>query len=154
MFFLKKKPILCAVANGRFIPIENVQDDVFSSKMLGEGFGISQHDGKIVAPIDGKITNIFPTKHAITITTEQGASVLVHMGIDTVDLKGEGFELFVSENEYVQTGDCLAKVDNQFLTEKGKDTTIITVVPEIKSVKIVNSKEMVTPKDKILVIES
>lgn len=153
MFFLKKKPTLYAVANGEFIPLEEVQDDVFSSKMVGEGFAIGQHNGEIVAPIDGKITNIFPTKHAITITTDQGASVLIHMGIDTVNLKGEGFELFVSENEYVQKGDRLAKMDNQLLTERGKDTTVITVVPEIKSVKIVNSKKMVTSKDKILVVE-
>ena len=85
------KNILKSVANGRVLPLEAVQDEVFSSKMMGEGFAIAQHDGHVYAPIEGIVESIFPTLHAITIECKSGEKLLIHMGLDTVELKGLPF---------------------------------------------------------------
>ncbi|KAF1302351.1 PTS transporter subunit IIBC [Enterococcus sp. JM9B] len=114
-----------SVATGNVFPITAVNDPVFSQKMMGDGFGVEPENGKIVAPVNGSITSIFPTKHALGILTESGLEVLVHMGIDTVDLKGAPFELKVSEGQTVAAGDLLAEVALDKITQAGKQTTMI-----------------------------
>lgn len=116
-----------APANGELIPIDQVQDDVFSQKMMGEGFAVVPANGEIASPVSGTIVSVFPTKHAIGIKTEDGIEVLLHMGIDTVDLGGATFEINVSEGEKVQAGKVVATADLAKIKEAGKLTTMIVV---------------------------
>lgn len=116
-----------APANGELIPIDQVQDEVFSQKMMGEGFAVVPENGEIAAPITGTIVSVFPTKHAIGIKTEDGIEVLLHMGIDTVDLGGEAFEIKVHEGEKVKAGKVVAIADLAKIQEADKMTTMIVV---------------------------
>ncbi|WNB93227.1 glucose-specific PTS transporter subunit IIBC [Bacillus sp. NEB1478] len=102
---------------GKLLPITEVPDQVFSGKMMGDGFAIEPADGLVVSPVNGKIINVFPTKHAIGIESDSGKEILIHFGIDTVKLKGEGFETFVSEGDKVEAGQKLLKVDLSFVKE-------------------------------------
>lgn len=113
-------------AQGRLLPIAEVSDPVFSEKMMGDGFAIELKDGTIVSPVSGKVLNIFPTKHAIGIQADTGLELLIHVGIDTVALKGKGFELFVQEGEKIEQGQKLLKVDVNYV--KKHATSIITPV--------------------------
>lgn len=100
---------------------------MFSTKALGDGFAVEPVDGTIVAPIDGTVMSIFPTKHAISLKTKQGLEVLVHIGIDTVELNGSGFTIKVEEGEKVTAETVLAEVDFNFLESKGKDTDVMVI---------------------------
>ncbi|MBU5365171.1 PTS transporter subunit IIBC [Enterococcus devriesei] len=116
-----------APANGELIPIDRVQDEVFSQKMMGEGFAVIPENGEIASPVAGTIVSIFPTKHAIGIKTDDGIEVLLHMGIDTVDLGGEAFEIKVREGEKVKAGKIVATADLAKIQASGKKTTMIVV---------------------------
>lgn len=105
-------------AKGELKPITEVPDQVFSGKMMGDGFAILPLKGIIASPVDGKIVNVFPTKHALGIMSDTGREILIHVGIDTVNLKGEGFETLVNEGDQVTAGQPLLKVDLEFLKEK------------------------------------
>lgn len=152
MKLFKRKQQLSAVATGQLIPLEEVKDEVFASKMLGEGFAITNHDGQIFAPCDGTITGIFPTKHAITLATAKGDAVLVHMGIDTVDLKGAPFEIHVVEQQQVQAGSLLAEMDLAQLTAAQKDATVIVVLPENQTATLLKQHVAVIPQDRVLTL--
>lgn len=117
-----------SVAQGEIIPIVDVVDDVFSQKILGDGFAIIPSNDQVYSPIKGKITSIFPTKHAIGIQNEQGIDILIHIGIDTVELKGEPFNLFVKEGEYVDKHTLLANVNLSLLKEKNKQSDILVII--------------------------
>ncbi|MCF1628031.1 N-acetylglucosamine-specific PTS transporter subunit IIBC [Tetragenococcus koreensis] len=116
-----------AAANGSVIPMTEVSDDVFSQKMMGDGYAVLPNNGEIFAPVAGKITNIFPTKHALGIETAAGVEVLLHMGIDTVTLKGEPFNLYVTENQKIARGQLLAKIDLEAIEKADRKTDIIVV---------------------------
>ncbi|MDE3840789.1 PTS glucose transporter subunit IICBA [Bacillus methanolicus] len=107
---------------GEIKPITDVPDAVFSGKMMGDGFAIVPAEGTVVSPVDGKIVNFFPTKHAIGLLSDSGREILIHFGIDTVNLKGEGFEALVSENDRVQKGQPLLKVDLEHVKNNAKST--------------------------------
>lgn len=96
---------------GEIHPITDVPDQVFSGKMMGDGFAILPTEGIVVSPVRGKILNVFPTKHAIGLQSDGGKEILIHFGIDTVSLKGEGFTSFVSEGDRVEPGQKLLEVD-------------------------------------------
>ena len=91
-----------APIKGNLIPLSEVSDDVFSQKMLGDGFAVKPTGQEVVAPVSGTITTLFPTKHAIVIKTAEGLEVLIHLGIDTVELKGEPFKLFAEQGDSVR----------------------------------------------------
>lgn len=114
-----------AVANGEVVSIDKVDDPVFSSKAMGDGFGVEPTDGTVVSPVSGRITSVFPTKHAIGIETDGGVEVLVHMGLDTVELDGVGFEVFVKEGDVVDYGSKLAQMDLNVIRENGKGVTVV-----------------------------
>lgn len=116
-----------AVANGQVVPITDVSDKVFSQKMMGDGFAVLPTTGEIFAPVAGTILNIFPTKHAMGIQTTSGVEVLLHMGIDTVSLKGEPFELYVEDGQQVARGQLIAKVDLEMIQAAGRHTDMIVV---------------------------
>ncbi|AGK52090.1 glucose-specific PTS transporter subunit IIBC [Bacillus sp. 1NLA3E] len=111
---------------GEIKPITEVPDAVFSGKMMGDGFAIVPTEGMIVSPVDGKIVNLFPTKHALGILSDSGREILIHVGIDTVNLKGQGFETLVSENDRVVKGQPLLKVDLDFIKQNAP--SIITPI--------------------------
>ncbi|MFS1068113.1 PTS transporter subunit IIBC [Enterococcus casseliflavus] len=119
---------LAAVATGEVMPITSVKDQVFAEKMMGDGYGVRPEQTTVVAPICGKVTNIFPTKHAIGLLSDEGIEVLVHMGLDTVDLNGAPFTVAVTEGQQVAVGDKLAEMDLAAVSAAGKDTTIVVVL--------------------------
>lgn len=125
-----------AAASGKVIPLEAVKDDVFSKKMMGEGFAIEPTDGTVVSPVNGKIVTVFPTMHAIGIRSDLGKEIIVHMGLDTVELKGEGFEVCVKAGDDVQAGDRLAKFDREFVEGKGLSTVIPVVMANVQGKKV------------------
>lgn len=116
-----------AIAKGALIPITEVSDAVFSEKMMGDGFAVIPATDEIFAPVAGTITTIFPTKHAVGILTASGVEVLLHMGVDTVSLKGAPFTLYVTEGQTVSRGQLIANVDLAALETAGKGTDMIVV---------------------------
>jgi glucose-specific phosphotransferase system IIBC component len=111
-----------APLKGELVAITEVPDQVFAEKMMGDGFAIIPTEGMVVSPVDGKIVNLFPTKHAIGILSDGGIEILIHVGIDTVNLKGQGFETLVSENARVEKGQPLLKFDLDYIKEHAKST--------------------------------
>ncbi|WP_235864146.1 glucose-specific PTS transporter subunit IIBC [Sutcliffiella halmapala] len=111
---------------GEIKPLDDVPDQVFSSKMMGDGFAILPSEGIVVSPVDGEIVNLFPTKHAIGIQSNSGREILIHVGIDTVNLKGEGFESLVSQGDKVTKGQELLRFDIKFIEENAP--SIITPI--------------------------
>lgn len=107
---------------GQIKPISEVPDLVFAEKMMGDGFAIVPEEGIVVSPVDGKIVNLFPTQHAIGILSDSGREILIHVGLDTVNLKGQGFETLVSENATVTKGQHLLKFDIAYMKEHAKST--------------------------------
>ena len=128
-----------SVADGEVINIEDVKDPVFSQKMMGEGFAVEPENGHIVSPVAGKVTSVFPTKHALGLVTDNGLEVLVHIGLDTVSLEGKPFEVKVTEGQTVAAGDLLVEADLDAIREAGRETSTIVVFTNadaIKSVKV------------------
>ena len=128
-----------SVADGEVINIEDVKDPVFSQKMMGDGFAVEPENGHIVSPVAGKVTSVFPTKHALGLVTDNGLEVLVHIGLDTVSLEGKPFEVKVSEGQTVAAGDLLVEADLDAIREAGRETSTVVVFTNadaIKSVKV------------------
>ncbi|WP_088103221.1 glucose-specific PTS transporter subunit IIBC [Halalkalibacter urbisdiaboli] len=107
---------------GELLPLSQVPDQVFSTKMMGDGFAIEPTNGIVLSPVAGTIVNLFPTKHALGIETDNGKEILIHVGIDTVHLKGEGFESFVEQGDKVEQGQELLRFDLDFIKENAKAT--------------------------------
>lgn len=112
---------------GEIIPITEVPDQVFSQKMMGDGFGIVPSKGTVVSPVDGEIMNVFPTKHAIGIKSKQGHEILIHIGLDTVNLKGEGFKVLVKEGQQVTKGQEILNFNLEFI-KKSVPSAITPVI--------------------------
>ncbi|TQS76455.1 PTS trehalose transporter subunit IIBC [Ornithinibacillus gellani] len=108
--------------NGKVIPLESVPDPTFAEKMMGEGIAIEPSDGKVVSPVNGKVIQVFPTKHAIGLQTEAGVEILIHIGLETVALNGEGFETHISEGDEVSVGDPLVTFDMDYISKHAAST--------------------------------
>ncbi|WP_077324351.1 PTS system trehalose-specific EIIBC component [Virgibacillus siamensis] len=117
-----------APLNGLISPLEDVPDPTFSQKMMGDGIAIEPTDGNVVAPLDGEIVQIFPTKHAVGILSNAGTEVLIHIGLDTVNLDGEGFEAHVKQGDKVKAGDLLVTFDLEFVREKAAGVTTPVII--------------------------
>lgn len=127
----KEEPVssLKAFVSGKVIPITEVNDQVFSSKALGEGVAIQPVSQVVTAPCDGVISMIAEdSNHAIGMTLNNGAEILLHIGLDTVSLNGEGFHVLVKANDKVKQGDRLLEFDKDFIESKGFETTCILIV--------------------------
>ncbi|WHZ05183.1 PTS glucose transporter subunit IIA [Neobacillus sp. YX16] len=111
---------------GEIVPLDVVPDPVFSQKMIGDGFAINPTNGSVVSPVDGEVISVFPTKHAVSIKSNGGREILIHVGLETVGLNGEGFTAFVSDGQNVQKGQKLLEADFQSI--KDKVPSIITPV--------------------------
>ena len=129
-----KEVSLTSIANGVAHTLEEVSDPVFQEKMMGDGYFIDPSDGHIYSPVDGTITTVFPTKHAIGITTTNGLDVLIHMGIDTVNLDGKPFDVKVTQGQKVKQGDLLARVDLEQIKEAKKETSMIVVLTNMDDI--------------------
>ena len=118
-----------APVTGKLQKLEDVKDDVFSKKMLGDGFAIDPSNGKIVAPVDGTIDSVMDTKHAITLKTNKGhLDVLMHLGLDTVELKGKPFIINVKPGDKVKAGTQIGSMDIKAIKEAGKEPVVLTII--------------------------
>lgn len=125
--FKKKKKVLLAPVSGKSISIENVEDDTFSKKIMGDGIAFIPSNGVLVSPCDGTISMIMEeSKHAIGINSKDGVQLLLHVGLDTVNLKGQGFELMTSVGQNVKAGDELIHFNKEFI--EGQDISVTTIL--------------------------
>ncbi|MFV8829422.1 PTS sugar transporter subunit IIA [Alkalihalobacterium sp. APHAB7] len=153
----KKKEIpteeaLHSPMNGTYVKVEDVPDPTFAQKMIGDGFAVEPSNGEVVSPVEGEIIQVFPTKHAIGIRSLSGAEVLIHIGIETVNMKGEGFEVFVKEGDKVQVGTKLVEFSLDLIKEKAASTItpiVITNADQLQSMKLEQVSEVVAGKTPI-----
>jgi glucose-specific phosphotransferase system IIA component len=125
--------------NGKMIPLTEVPDELFSQGMMGQGIAIDPAEGKVYSPCNGVIGTIFKTNHAVAIAADNGAEVLVHVGIDTVKMNGEGFKGHVKNGDRVQKGQLLLEFDLDLIKSKAKShltPVVITNSADLKEVSI------------------
>lgn len=151
----KKEHMLGAPVKGRAVPVAEVNDPTFSQGLLGDGVAVIPEEGKIYAPEDGTIGMVFDTLHAVSMTTEYGAEILIHVGLDTVKLKGDGFEGHVKSGDKVKKGQLLLTADLEKIKEAGYDIItpmLICNTAEYASVEAITGKS-VNAGDDILRVE-
>lgn len=147
--------VIYSPCNGKLIPLNEVKDEVFASGSIGKGVGIIPSNGSIYAPFSGTIEMVFPTLHAFGMKSSDGKELLVHIGIDTVELQGHGFKAHIKKGDKVRQGQKLMDVDLDYLTSKGKDTTTMLIVTnwqDYKSLNVVDTKE-VSKGDRVITLE-
>ena len=150
MFFRKKVNELeiFKCAQGDIVPIENVPDSVFADKLLGDGIAINPSNGEIISPVDGQVVMIQDSLHAIGIQSEDGIEILIHVGLDTVELKGEGFVKKVNINDGVNKGQPIVCFDKEMIEEKGYNMiTMMIVVNDERISKLEKGDQL----DKLLI---
>lgn len=145
-----------APVKGTVIKLEQVEDPVFAQKMVGDGVAIDPKENKILSPIDGEVIQVFPTKHAVGLRAENNVEILIHVGLDTVSLKGEGFEVHVKANDKVKVGDPLITFDMNVLREKAKSLVIPIVITNYNNMKSIKIKEgeVNSVEDTIMVVKT
>jgi len=140
-----KDMVIAMPMSGKLIPISEVPDKTFSEKILGDGFAILPKDGTVVSPTDGKVAVFFPTKHAIGIVADNGLEMLIHVGIDTVKLNGEGFEAFVKQGDVVKRGQVLLKADLEYISKNATSTIspiIFTNLSSDERIEIIEERDV------------
>ena len=148
--------VILSLTNGEILELSEVPDEVFSSKLMGDGFAIKSNDGIICSPVDGTVEVIFPTKHAIIVKSSEGREILIHMGIETVKLEGKGFELFVEVGSEVKAGDKLAKMDLEYIEANATSTitpVIITNLEGQEELKIKVGKCKVKENNRVSILK-
>ena len=139
-----------APANGHLLELEEVDDPVFSGKLMGDGYALRPSDKDIYAPVGGEVVMLADSKHAVGIKTEEGLEILVHMGIDTVDLAGAGFEVFVKEGDHITKDTKIATMDLDLIKKEGKQTDIMVIVTnseEISGIALKAQKDVKARED-------
>ena len=149
--FGKKKITVAAPVTGSLIDITDVKDEVFSSKMMGDGFAVEPDGDTIVAPCDGKIVLLAHTLHAVAIEHE-GVQLLIHIGLDTVELDGKGFTANVSNGDMVKKGDALIQFDPGYLTAQQKPLTTMIVITNMDE-RVKSLEKDLHDTDKVLTIQ-
>lgn len=125
---------------GTVIPLSQVQDEAFSSEALGKGFAVDPSEGEIFAPFDGKVVTVFPTKHAIGLVSDTGVEILIHVGLNTVELNGQYFDALVEVNQKITKGQLLLTFDVKKIQEAGYSTqvpVVVTNTPQYSSIKTI-----------------
>jgi glucose-specific phosphotransferase system IIA component len=139
MFGIFKKSLeIIAPISGKVIDLSEVPDKVFAEKMAGDGVGIDSTGDTVVAPVDGTVVLIFKTNHAFAMRLDNGIELLIHIGIDTVELEGVGFERLIEEGIKVKMGEPVIKIDRSFITQKGYSLVtpvLITNPDKLKEIK-------------------
>lgn len=113
------------------IPVSRISDEAFASGAMGDGVGIRPAEGRVYAPFDGTAEAVFPTGHAVGLKSEEGWEVLIHIGVDTVQLNGKGFSPLIRQGEHVKKGQPLVEFDREQIAAQGYDATVIYVVTNI-----------------------
>lgn len=151
--FNKRKLQIYAPVTGEILTLDQVPDSVFSQKMMGEGIAIMPKNGNIHAPIEGTITLISETKHAIGLLSNDGTEVLIHIGLETVSLKGQGFTVTVKTGDRVSVGQLLIEVDWEYIHEHAKSiiTPIVITNSAEKNVQHEGTKECLMGETVIMV---
>jgi PTS system glucose-specific IIC component len=129
---------LASPIEGEIVELDKVPDEVFSDKLLGDGFAVVPKGNKVYAPADGEVTVLFPTKHAVAITTKEGLEVLIHVGIDTVSLNGEGFTAHVAQGDKVKKGDLLLTLDLELIGAKVKSLVSPVIITNMNIIESIN----------------
>lgn len=153
--FNNKKNVVLSPIEGKIIPICEVSDPTFGKEILGKGVAIQPSKGRVVAPVNGTIALIFHTKHAIILTSEEGTEILIHIGLDTVNLKGEYFNAYVKTDDKVKAGDLLLEFDIDKITEAGYDLIspiVICNTFDYSNIKTITDKN-VQELDKIMILK-
>ncbi len=146
---------LVAPLTGKVVAIENVPDQTFSEKMMGDGLAIEPTDGKVVAPVDGEVVVTFPTKHAVGLKTASGMELLIHVGLETVHMDGEGFDMHVKQGDKVKAGDLLLTFDLQLIKKKAAShitPVIITNGELVQSIRKTNDGTVIAGESTLLEI--
>ena len=144
----KDEKVIAAPVSGKAVPMSQVNDPTFSQEILGKGTAVIPSEGKIVAPADGQVTMVFDTKHALSIQTDNGAELIIHVGLDTVQLKGQYFEAHVQAGDRVKKGDLLLEFDMDKIKAAGyslETPVLITNHTDLKEIK--NTNEAVVSND-------
>lgn len=131
MFGLRKKEAfqIAAPADGKLISLGKVPDEVFSQKIMGDGFAVIPENGKVLSPVSGIAESVFPTGHAVGIRTRDGIECIIHVGLDTVNLNGEGFKTLIHQGDKVKARQSIIEFDKELIERKGYDVTVIIVFP-------------------------
>ncbi|MFJ7950228.1 PTS glucose transporter subunit IIA [Lysinibacillus sp. NPDC096418] len=142
-FFGKRKLSIYAPVDGEILSLEQVPDPIFSDKMLGEGLAIMPTKGHIHAPINGTVMHVAQTKHAIGLRSKDGTELLIHIGLETVSLKGKGFTVLVKEGDIVSVGQLIVAVDWDFIEANAKSiiTPIVITNSAARQIQYEGSKE-------------
>ena len=141
-FFKKNKPIeILSPMTGKIIPLYEINDKGFSEKNLGDGIAIELTDGKVIAPFDGEITSTYKANHCLVIRSKEGIELLIHIGLDTIKLKGEGFTQHVSLMDKVEKGDVILEADLEFLKEKGKSLVSPVIINNMGRIESLEKSE-------------
>ncbi|WP_333648824.1 PTS sugar transporter subunit IIA [Lacrimispora sp.] len=129
----KGREQILAPIEGRAVPLSEVNDPAFSQEILGKGVAIIPEKGRVVAPADGVVTVLFETKHAVSVTTDKGAEIIVHVGLDTVNLKGEYYTAHIKQGERVKAGDLLLEFDIEAIKEAGYEVITPVLVCNVQN---------------------
>lgn len=143
----KEDELIYSVTNGRIIPLSEVPDKTFSTKILGDGVAIMSQDGKIYAPFNGKVDMIYSTKHAISMTSDKGTEVLIHIGLNSVSLNGEGFNVKVEVGNYFKRGDLMMEFSIDKLKSKDVLPLVIIVVTNYGDYETINPTNTMTVRN-------
>lgn len=149
--FKKNKKEFISPLSGKLVSLSEVDDEVFSQEMLGTGFAIVPEDGSVYSPVTGKVTAVFPSGHAIGITTDDKLDVLIHIGINTVELNGEGFQVMCKQGDFVQAGDLLVNTNLKEIISKGKDPICMIIFPNREVIEINKLHENVVSLQKDII---
>ncbi|MCD8915133.1 PTS glucose transporter subunit IIA [Staphylococcus simulans] len=142
-----------APISGEYVNIEDIPDPVFAQKMMGDGFGINPSEGVVVSPINGKVDNVFPTSHALGLKADNGLELLIHIGLDTVQLNGEGFKVLVESGDTVSVGDPLVEFDLDYISQNAKSVIspiIITNTDQAEKIDIHAQDQLVKNETKVI----
>ncbi|CEE00329.1 PTS system glucose subfamily transporter subunit IIA [Caldibacillus thermoamylovorans] len=137
-----KSPIV-----GKALSLSKVPDEVFSSKMMGDGIAFEPSENRLYSPIDGEIVQIFPTLHAVGIKANNGLEILLHIGVDTVNLSGKGFESFVKVGDKVKAGQKLISFDINLIKEKAKSIITSLIITNSEKIDTIEYNFGVAAKD-------
>lgn len=137
----KKQEVITSCISGKIVPIEKVNDGVFSAKILGDGVGIYPNEDIVLSPCDGEIVSVMEeTKHALGIKTSNNMEILIHVGINTVSMKGLGFDIFVKPGDKVNKGDKLISFSRTLIKDNNLDDVVIMVVTNSDQFEYLNFK--------------
>ena len=141
----KDGTVIAAPVSGKAVPMSQVNDPTFSQEILGKGTAIIPSEGRIVAPADGQVTMVFDTKHALSIQTDNGAELIIHIGLDTVQLKGQYFEAHVQAGDKVKKGDLLLDFDMDKIKAAGYDVitpVIVCNTPQFPKIECISGMDV------------